>query len=111
MAAEHDIGRGESPSVKTRVVVLVTAGILAALVAIAFGLELFFHDRIGMTFVDWHAFPAPGVVSDERAQRMALEAEQHNELNGVGGRMPIDTAINAIVARGPHAFDPIGNPQ
>jgi hypothetical protein len=49
MAAEHDIGSGESPSVKTRVVVLVTAGILAALVAIAFGLELFFRDRIGMT--------------------------------------------------------------
>jgi hypothetical protein len=111
MAAEHDIGRGEPPSVKTRAVVLGTAGILAVLVAIAFGLELFFRDRIGMTFVDWHAFPAPGVVADERAQRIAQETTQHKELNGGGGRMPIEAAINVIVARGPHAFDPIGTPQ
>jgi hypothetical protein len=111
MVADQDLDRGESPSVKTRVIVLVTVGILAALVAIAFGLELFFRDRVGMTFVDWHAFPAPGVIPDERAQRIALEAKQYKELNGAGGRMPIEAAINAIVARGPHAFDPIRTPQ
>ncbi len=111
MAAEQDLGPGESPAVKTHVVVLVGAGILVALTAIAFGLELFFHDRVGMTFVDQHPLPAPGVIPDERAQRLALESKQYNELNGAGGRMPIEAAINAIVARGPHAFDPIGDRQ
>lgn len=111
MAADQDLGCGESPTVRTRIVVLVTAGILVALVTIAFGLELFFHNRVGMTFVAYHALPAPGVIPDERAQRLALEAKQRNELNGAGGRMPIESAISAIVARGPQAFDPIGARQ
>jgi hypothetical protein len=111
MTADQDLGRGESPAVKTRIVVLVASGILVALVTIAFGLELFFHDRVGMTFVAHRALPAPGVIPDERAQRLALESKQRNELNGAGGRMPIEAAISAIVARGPHAFDPIGARQ
>jgi hypothetical protein len=107
MAAEQDLGPGESPSVNARAVLLVTAGILALLVAIAFGLEVFFHDRVGRTFVALHPLPPPGVSPSERALRIELETKQRAALNGAGGRMPIDDAMQAIAAKGPHAFDPI----
>jgi len=108
---EPDLGRGEAPAVSARAVLLVTAGMLAALVAIAFGLELFFHDRVGMTIVYRRELPTPGVIPDERAQRLALEARQREALNGAGGRMPIEAAMQAIVAKGPHAFDSIEAPR
>lgn len=98
----------ESPAVRTRAVLLVVAGILASLVTVAFGLEIFFQNRIGVTTVVQRPLPAPGVRPDERAQRLALEREQNSELNGKGGRLPIEKAMEAIAARGPHAFDPVG---
>ncbi|HWB51492.1 MAG TPA: hypothetical protein VG651_20445 [Stellaceae bacterium] len=105
---DDDLGRGESPAVGTRAVVLTVAGILVALLAVAFGFELIFRDRIGMTFVVQHNLPAPGVVPDERAAREALEARQRALLAGAGGRLPIETAMRAIAAKGEHAFDPLG---
>ena len=105
---DDELGRGESPAVSTRAVLLTTAGILAILLAIAFGFELVFHDRIGITHVEQHHLPGPGVVPDERAEREALEARQRAALGGVGGRMPIDAAMQAIAAKGEHAFDPVG---
>lgn len=111
MPADLDLGRGECPQVWTRVVVWITAGILVALVTVAFGLQLLFPDRIGITFVVRHRLPAPGVTSDERAERLALEANQKLLLNGAGGRMPIETAMQAVAAKGAHGFDPIGPGQ
>ena len=105
--AEPDIGRGETPAIRTRSVLVVTIAMLAALVAIAVGLQVFFSDRIGMTIVATREFPAPGVVSGERAERLALEAKQNSELNGAAGRMPIAAAMQAIAAKGLRAFDPI----
>jgi hypothetical protein len=108
---DDDLGRGESPAVRTRAVVLATVGILAMLLAVAFGFELIFGDRIGMTSVEQHPLPAPGVVSDERVEREALEARQRAALDGAGGRLPIEAAMRAIASKGEHAFDPVGAAQ
>jgi hypothetical protein len=107
MAADTDIGRGESPQVGTRAVVLIVAGIFAALVLVAFGLELVFHDRIGITSVASHSFPAPAVIPGEKAQRLEIEARQRRLLDGGDGRMPIAAAMAAIAAKGERAFDPV----
>lgn len=105
---DDDLGRGESPAISTRVVVLATIGILVVLAAIAFGFEPIFRDRVGMTAVEQHPLPGPGVVADERAQRQALEARQRAALDGAGGRLPIEAAMRAIADKGEHAFDPLG---
>jgi hypothetical protein len=105
---DPDLGPGESPAIRTRAVVLTTIGILASLVIVAFGFQPIFHDRIGMTSVDRHNFPVPGVIPNERAAREALEARQRAVLAGAGGRLPIEAAMRAIVEKGEHAFDPVG---
>lgn len=102
-----DLGRGESPQVNTRRVLIIVAGILAFIIAVAFGFQLIFRARIGQTFTVQHDFPAPGVVPDERQERLALEARQKHDLAGAHGRMPIGQAMKAIAAKGPHAFDPV----
>ena len=101
--------RRESPNVSTRAVVVIVAGILLVLVLIAFGFQAIFRDRIGQTYAVRHAFPAPAVISDERAERMSLEAKQKKDLNGAHGRMPIEAAMKTIAAKGSQAFDPIGD--
>lgn len=103
-----DTGNSESPQVNTYRVVAIVAGILLVLSLIAFGFEPLFRDRIGQTFTVHRPFPAPAVIPGERAQRLALEAKQKRDLNGAHGRMPIDAAMKAIAAKGPHAFDPVG---
>ncbi len=103
-----EIGRGESPQVSTRAIVIIVAVILGALVLVAFGFQLLFQNRIGQTYTVRHPFPAPAVIAGERAQRLALEARQKRDLAGAHGRMPIDNAMKDIAARGEHAFDPTG---
>jgi hypothetical protein len=105
--AEHRLGKGESLQVRAPLVASAMLGILVLLVAVAFGLMLFFPNRIGVRFVPHSAFPAPAVVPDERAQRLALEARQRRALNGADGRLPIEQAMREIAARGAHAFDPV----
>ena len=58
-----------------------------------------------------HPFPAPTLIAAERAQRLALEAPQKRDLQGARGRTPIDLAMKAIAAKGPHAFDPLESQQ
>lgn len=103
-----DLGRGEAPTVATRTIVFIVAGILTTLMLVAFGFQAIFHDRIGQTYAVRHPFPAPAVIPDERAERLALQARQEQDLKGANGRMPIDAAMRAITAKGEHAFDPIG---
>ena len=107
MATDINLERRESPTIRTGIVAAVLAGILLTLVLIAFGLMLFFPDRIGVSFVPRRAFPAPAVIPDEPIKRESLEARQRSELNGRDGRLPITDAMKAIVARGPHAFEPV----
>jgi hypothetical protein len=105
---DAELGRGESPHVRTHTIVFIVAGILAALIVIAFGFQAIFRDRIGQTYAIRHAFPAPAVIPDERAERLALQAKQKKDLDGAHGRMPIDAAMKAVAAKGGHAFDPAG---
>jgi hypothetical protein len=107
MPADKRLGKGESLQVRAPIVALTMGGLLVLLVTVAFGLTLFFHDRIGSRFVLRHAFPAPAVIPDEGARRIASEARQRHLLEGAGGRMPIDRATQEIAARGSHAFDPV----
>jgi hypothetical protein len=108
MPAEQKIGKGESLQIRTRTVAIVLVGILFLLAGVGFGLTLFFPDRVGVRYVVSRSFPAPAVIPDEHAQRLQLEAGQHRALAGEDGRMPIGQAMAAIVARGSHAFDPVG---
>jgi hypothetical protein len=110
MDADRDLGPGESPLVATGTVVISAVAIFVLLIAIAFGLELLFPDRVGKTFVDRHEFPAPAVIANEKGRRLALEAEQNRALRGTGGRMPIEAAMRTIADRGPRAFDPVDTP-
>src|ERR1700744_1382109 len=106
---ERDLGRGEPPSVNARSVIVMTVAAIALLVLSTIGLAFFFSDRIGMTFVDRQPFPAPGVSASERTTRALLERKEAAALAGADGRMPIDTAMQKIVARGAHAFDPVAS--
>jgi hypothetical protein len=110
MVVEGNTARLPSPDVRTRLVVLTMAGILVALVTIAFGARLLFPDRIGATSAERHALPSPGVGPNERAERLRLEATQRAALEGAGGRITIAEAMRQIAAKGPHAFDPIDAP-
>lgn len=98
----------ESPEVRTRAVLAVVGVIFALLVAIAFGFQLLFPDRIGQTYTVRTGFPVPAVVANEGAERLALEARQRRELSGAGGRIKIESAMVAIATKGKHAYDPIG---
>ena len=100
-------GKGESLQVRSRAVAGTMVGILILLAAIAFGLALFFPNRIGVRIVPRHPFPTPAVIPNERAERLGLEAHQRRELAGAGGRLPIDRAMQQIAGRGTHAFDPV----
>lgn len=86
----------------------IVAGIMIILALIAFGFQPLFRDRIGQTFVVRHGFPGPAVIPNERAERERLDAEQRRDLNGAHGRMPIESAMKTIAAKGAHAFDPVG---
>lgn len=109
--ADENLGRRETPEVKTRTVLLLTAGILVFLVVIAFGVGALFPGRIGRAGVTQHQQPLPGVIPNERSVRLSLEAKQRQDLNGGRGRIPVEEAMQAIAAKGPHAFDPIGAPK
>lgn len=108
---DADLGRGESPTVNTRRVVAIVAGVLIFVAAVSLGLQVLFPNRIGQSYTVHHAFPAPAVIPAERQQRLALEAKQRKDLNGAHGRMPIEAAMKAIAAKGTHAFDPLGGQQ
>jgi hypothetical protein len=107
MTVERKLGPGENLQVRTRAVVLVTASLLVLLTVIAFGFMLIFANRIGVGYAVRHEFPAPAIIPNERSERLAMEARQRRVLAGQDGRMPIEQAMQAVVARGPHAFDPV----
>ena len=97
----------ERSEVRTSRIVAVAGGTLIILIAVAFGFQVVFKTRINQTYTVQKAFPLPGVVPNETELRLALEAKQRAALEGAGGRMPIDQAIDAIVARGADAYDPL----
>jgi hypothetical protein len=111
MSEARRVTHEESPEVHVRRVLIVVAIIVVSLLAIAFGLALVFPDRIGISGASSRPFPPPGVTPDEVSDRLARDARQRADLAGANERMPIDKAMAAIVAKGPHAFDPVGEAQ
>jgi hypothetical protein len=107
-AKKAPTAQDSSPQVETRQVAIVMVAILVLLIAIAGGLTLFFGERIHRGLPQASAFPTPAVITDEDAQRRALEAAQRRLLAGGNGRLAIDEAMKRIVARGPQAYDPVG---
>lgn len=107
MSSTKELGKGESPRVNTRNVLIAMASFLVLMSAVAFGFTLLFSDRIDMPSLLPRSFPAPGVIPDERGERLSLEMRQRQLLAGGNGRLPISQAMKAIVARGPRAFDPV----
>jgi hypothetical protein len=109
-APDADLGRGESPDVRSGVVAWILAGILGTLTIIAVGFTLFFSAEIGRGHVPGHAVPAPGVTPHEGEERRALEAKQRRVLAGATGHVPIESAMDAIAAKGTEAYDPVSAP-
>jgi hypothetical protein len=107
MTTDRKLGKGESLQVKSRAVVLVMGGLLILIMAVALGFGLLFGNRIDVGYAMRHPFPAPAVIPNERAERLAMEARQRHILEGADGRIPIEQAMQSIVARGAHAFDPV----
>lgn len=102
-----ELGPPESPQVRAWIIATIVAGILIALILIAFGFQPIFSDRIAQAKSPAHPFPPPAVISGERAQRLALENKQRRDLAGAHGRIPIEAAMRAVAAKGNHAFDPV----
>jgi hypothetical protein len=104
------LAKAESPQVASRLVSYIAAGLVAAVVAAVAVLALAFPDTLvrGKPMVS--AFPEPAVRSDERAQRLAIEKMQRDRLAGKNGGVPIDRAMDMIVARGSTAYEPITGP-
>ena len=103
-----ELGPPESPQVRAWIIAAIVAGILIVLILIAFGFQPIFGNRIAQAKSPAHPFPPPAVISEERAQRLALENKQRRDLAGAHSRMPIEAAMRAIAAKSSHAFDPIG---
>jgi hypothetical protein len=94
---DENLGRGESP----QVAILPVGGVIAT------GLALVFPERLEVHNSPPQPFPAPQVSTGERQERLDLEEAQRRALNGAEGRLPIDRAMAAIVARGSRAYDPL----
>ena len=99
--------QGESSQVDVRVVSYVAAGIIAVLIALVGILALSFPGLISRPPPVAAEFPAPSVRTDERTQRLQLEKAQQERLSGQNGGIPIERAMEMIIARGVKAFDPV----
>jgi hypothetical protein len=115
----RDDVRPEPADVAAGPVMWVALGFLAFVALSVAGLLLYFHLTVtGSTAVPPHAFPAPGLQGDPRAERLRLEARQSAELHGYAwvdraaglAHIPIEDAMALVAARGQGAFDPLDAP-
>ena len=104
------VAKVEGPQVATRLVSYIAVGLVAALVAGVGGLALSFPNTMFRRNPALVAFPEPAVRTDERTQRLTLEKAQQDRLAGKNGGVPIERAMDMIMARGSHAYDPITGP-
>jgi len=117
MASEpHTGAKLEPPGVDLRGTALAACGALMLL-----GGAIGVHDAIYRAEVPNRAppppqaFPEPRLRANEAAQRLRLQAEQRSRLAGYAwvdrahgvARIPIERAMQLIVAAGPKAYDPI----
>jgi len=99
--------RVEPGDIAVRAVSLSAAGILAALVIIVVGMMVLLPQATRRPAATAVQFPAPSVLTDERAQRLQLEAAQRARLAGENGAIPIGRAMSMIAGRGAKAYDPV----
>jgi hypothetical protein len=104
------VAKAENPQVATRLVSCIAVGLIACLIAAVGVLALSFSQTISRTEPAVAAFPEPALRTDERAQRLAIEKAQADRLAGKNGAVSIERAMDIIVARGSHAYDPITGP-
>jgi hypothetical protein len=99
--------RVQPSDIAVRAVLLAAAGILAALAVILVGMAVLLPEATRRPAAKPSQFPAPSVLTDERAQRLQLEAAQRARLAGENGAMSIERAMSIIAGRGARAYDPV----
>jgi hypothetical protein len=106
MAPEREAIGMEAPAVAVKPLLVVALVLVLGFAASLAGMGWFYA-----TYGPERAAPqerwvaARNIQEDERAQRMRLEAEQGARL--ARGRVPIERAMDMIIARGAEAYAPI----
>ncbi|MFO1039648.1 MAG: hypothetical protein U1E45_22620 [Geminicoccaceae bacterium] len=117
MASEHPAkDRREGPGVATLPIVASAVGYLAFVAVMLFVLQTVFGNRLEKTFV-WppQVLPEPQLQRDPVAERRRVQAEQAARLTGYAWvdrskglvQVPIERAMELVVARGAAAYDPV----
>ena len=101
--------QAEGQNVNVLAVSALAASTVGALILIVAALALLFPVLIHRPMATAKPFPAPSVMTDEGAQRAALERAQRARLQGGNGAMPIANAMAVIARRGAQAYDPPAN--
>jgi hypothetical protein len=117
MASEPHVGaKLEPPDVDLRGVALAACGALVLIAAAIGALGAVYRTEVpNRTPLPPQTFPEPQIRVNEVAQRLRLQAEQRSRLAGYAWvdrahgvvRIPIERAMQLIVAAGPKAYDPI----
>jgi hypothetical protein len=119
MAAETPFGDGlQSPAIRARRILLITAGCVGLVFASIGGLALIYKTYApGQRAAPPRVFPEPRLAVDEAAQRADLEARQRTRLSnyrwidrqaGIIG-IPIERAMELIAQRGSGAYEPLAH--
>lgn len=108
--------RLEPPGVATWAVVFIALGILMFVGLTLAGLEAYYAVEVSRPVdIPPTAFPEPRLQTDDAADRVKLERDQRQILNGYAWvdrdqgiiRIPIGEAMNHITARGADAYAPL----
>jgi hypothetical protein len=106
----------ESPDVAIRPVLAAALGAGLLLAGTIGGLDAIWHRAVPIrTVPPPQSFPEPQVRTDERAQRLQLEARQRERLNGYHWadqphslvQIPIERAMQIIAQEGAQAYAPL----
>ncbi|SJZ93076.1 hypothetical protein [Consotaella salsifontis] len=107
----------EAPHVWTGRILLVLAGWTVFVAAGLYAMLLFVnaHVPVNTPFESVSQFPSPAIETDPQAQLTVLQSNQRQRLTGYAWvdraaglvHVPITRAMEAIAARGDHAFDPL----
>jgi hypothetical protein len=117
MASEPHAGtKLEPPGVDLRGVLLAGFGAMLLLVGAIAGLDAYYRSQVpSRALPPPQTFSEPRLRADENAELRRLQAEQERQLSAYAWvdrahgvvRIPIERAMQLIVAAGPKAYDPI----
>ena len=112
----HIHGRLEPPGVDTRAALVAAGASVALVIAAIVGLAAVYRAYVpNPTPPPPQAFPQPRVQPDESAELRRLLSEQRAQLAGYAWanddktlvRIPIEHAMQLLVQKGDHAYDPL----